>query len=74
MAIAGAKSAKGKYGTFFNSFHPDVKQLTQKIEWITNKISTSKVSLLFNQTCLKRENAYIRGTFNKFPHFFCTSI
>ena len=59
MAPVEIESTWGKYGTFWNSFHPDVQQLKQRLEWITNGISRNEVSVLFNQTSLKEKMLYI---------------
>ena len=49
MASVGDKSSWETYGTFLNSFHPKVKWLIQ----ILDRIGRHKMSVLFNQTCLK---------------------
>ena len=53
-----AESTWKKYGAFLNSFHPDAKWFTGRLERIYYKIGKSELSILFNQTCLK-ENMLI---------------
>ena len=55
MAPAGAESIWEKYGAFFNLFHPDVKQLIQRLEWLNYKIGRSNMSVQIYQTCLKEK-------------------
>ena len=50
MAPAGAETTCEKYSTFFNSFNADAKEIIQGLEWISDKISRSKVSVLTNHT------------------------
>ena len=50
IAPAGTDSTWGKYGAFLNSFYPDVKRFSRRLERFTNRISRSEASVLFNQT------------------------
>ena len=44
-----------KYGAFLNSFYLKVKWLIWRLEWIKVRIGRHRVSVLFNQTCLKEK-------------------
>ena len=74
MTPAGAKSTRAKYGTFLNSFHPDVKWLQLRLEWINNKIDKNEVSVLFNQIYIYRYifllSFFFLFTFSFFLSFF----
>ena len=45
-----AKRTWGKYSTFRDSFHAEVKQLLRRLERIKNRKGCHEVSVLFNQT------------------------
>ena len=44
-----------KYGTFLNSFHPDIKRLSGRVERPIYKIDRNEVSVQFNQPSLKEK-------------------
>ena len=59
IVVVGARSTWEKHGAFLNSFHPDVKHLIRRLEWINYRISRSEVSVVFSQTCLKEKTLHI---------------
>ena len=51
--------SSGKYSTFLNSLHTDVKWFIWRLERIIWKIGRNNVSVLFDRTYLKENAAYI---------------
>ena len=56
MAPDGTESTWKTYSAFQNTFHPKVKGLIRWLEWTEDRLDRLKVSLLFNQTCLKEKH------------------
>ena len=55
MAPVRTESTWGKYGAFLNSFHPKVKRLIRRLEWIKDRIGRRELSVLLNQTLLQEK-------------------
>ena len=52
----GPESTWEKYGVLLNSFHPDVRWLTQRLKQTTNRISWSEAYVIWSDI-FKRDNA-----------------
>ena len=69
MAREGHESTREpvKYGKFINQFQPDIKTNIWRFEKIETKISSQRLSVIFNQLCLNEE-IWPKYTYFKYTH------